>query len=102
MIGERLAIFLLGVSTGIGIGMIFAPKSGQETRDLLKENADEGKEYLKSCGSELRDNATDVIERGKEIIGRQKDALAEGIAAGKEAYSEVAGHRGLSKNPTVA
>jgi len=86
---EDLASFLLGVGVGVGLGLLFAPKSGEETRELLKGKADEGKEYLKKRGSEFRDSASDIIERGKEAIGRQKDTLAEAVEAGKQAYREA-------------
>ena len=91
---EGLASFFLGVGVGVGIGLLFAPGSGQETRDLLKGKADEGKEYLKRRSSELRDNASDIIERGKEAIGRQKDNLADAVEAGKQAYRETVSQPG--------
>jgi hypothetical protein len=34
--------------------------------------------------------------------GRQKDALAEAVAAGKQAYGEAVGQRAPSEDPTVA
>src|SRR5580704_11383379 len=98
MARDGLSSFLLGVGVGIGIGLLFAPKSGQETRELLKEKADEGKEYLKRRGSELRDNASDIIERGKEVIGRQKDTLAEAVEAGRQAYREAVGQPSPSES----
>src|SRR6202165_2656735 len=91
---EGLASFFLGVGVGIGIGLLFAPSSGEETRELLKGKADEGKEYLKRRSSELRDSASDIIERGKEAIGRQKDNLADAVEAGKQAYRETVGQPG--------
>jgi gas vesicle protein len=88
---DGLASFLLGLGVGVGVGLIFAPKSGEETRELLKGKADEGKEYLKRRGTELRDSAGEIIERGKEAISRQKDTLAEAVEAGKQAYRETVG-----------
>ena len=102
MTRDGLLKFLLGVGVGVGIGMLFAPRSGHKTRDLLKEKADEGQEYLKRRNSALRDSATDIIERGKEAIGRQKDALAEAVAAGKQAYGEAMGEPAPPEDPTVA
>ena len=86
---DGLANFVLGVGVGVVVGLLFAPKTGEETRELLKNKADEGKEYLKKRGSELRDTAEDVLERGREVVGRQKDTLAEAVAAGKQAYRET-------------
>ena len=102
MARDGLLGFLLGAGVGVGIGMLFAPKSGDKTRDLLKEKADEGKEYLQRRSSELRDSATNIIESGKEAIGRQKDALAAAVAAGKQAYGEAGGQPASSEGPTVA
>jgi len=93
---DGLASFVLGVGVGVGLGLIFAPKSGEETRELLKGKADEGKEYLKRRGSELRDSAGEIIERGKEAISRQKDTLAEAVEAGKQAYREAVGQTAAS------
>ena len=100
MARDGLLGFLLGAGVGVGIGMLFAPKSGDKTRGLLKEKADEGKEYLKRRSSELRDSATDIIERGKEAIGRQKDALAEAVAAGKQADGQAVEQPGPPEGPT--
>lgn len=89
MDSDDLASFLLGVGIGVGLGLLFAPKPGEETRQLLRGKADEGREYLKRRGSELRDSASDIIERGKEAINRQKDTLAEAVEAGKQAYRDA-------------
>jgi gas vesicle protein len=102
MARDGLLRFLSGVGMGVGIGMLFAPKSGDRTRDLLKGKADEGKEYLKRRSAELCDSATDIIESGKEAIGCQKAALAAGLAAGKEAYGEAGGQPAPSEGQTVA
>jgi len=96
---DGLANFFLGLGIGVGIGMLFAPKSGEETRDLLMSKADEGKEYIKKQTTGLRDSAGDLVDKSKqainrqkenlnEVIGRQKDNLNEAIEAGKQAYRE--------------
>jgi gas vesicle protein len=85
---DGLANFFLGLGIGVGIGMLFAPKSGEETRDILLSKADEGKEYLKKQTTGLRDSATDLLDKGKDMIGRQKDTLNDAIEAGKQAYRD--------------
>lgn len=84
-----LGAFLAGVGIGIGIGMLFAPRAGGETRDYIKTKADEGKEYIKQRGTELRGQAGDLIEKGKEALGRQKDTMADAMEAGKQAYRDT-------------
>ena len=96
---SSLSSFLLGLGVGIGVGLLFAPKTGEETRELLKGKAGEGKEYLRRRGSELRDSASEIIERSKEAIGRQKDTLAEAVEAGKQAYREAVAQPAQSDGP---
>ena len=88
MAKDGLANFFLGLGIGVGIGMLFAPKSGEETRDLLLNKADEGKEYLKRQTTGLRDSANDLLDKGRDAVGRQRDNLNDAIEAGKQAYRE--------------
>ena len=85
---DVLANFLLGLGIGVGLGILFAPKSGEETRDILMSKADEGKEFLKKQTAGLADTAGDLLDKGKDIIGKQKENLNDAIAAGKQAYRE--------------
>ena len=84
-----LSAFLLGLGVGVGIGMLFAPKSGQETRDLLRSKAEEGADFVKQRGTEMKQTAADWVEKGKETIGRQKDTLADAVQAGRQAYRDA-------------
>src|ERR1039458_2447649 len=77
MAKNGLSSFLLGLGVGVGIGMLFAPKSGQETRQIIKEKAEEGTEFIKQRGTELKDTATGWVDKGKESVGRQKETLNE-------------------------
>jgi gas vesicle protein len=88
MTKDGLANFFLGLGIGVGIGMLFAPKSGEETRGLLLDKADEGKEYLKKQTSKLGDSANDLLDKGRDIIGKQKDNLNDALEAGKQAYRD--------------
>jgi gas vesicle protein len=84
-----LSSFLLGLGVGVGIGMLFAPKSGQETRQIIKEKAEEGTEFIKQRGSELKDTASGWVDKGKEAVGRQKETLTDAVEAGKQAYRDA-------------
>jgi len=86
---SKFSYFFLGLGLGVAVGLLFAPKSGTETRDLLLSKADEGKEYLRRRSSELRDNAADALEKGKSAINRQRDQLSAAVEAGKQAYREA-------------
>jgi gas vesicle protein len=84
--GSKVSFFLVGLGIGALIGILFAPKSGEETRDYLSSKADEGREYAQRKARELRERAEDLIERSKEIMAKQKDAISSAVDAGKETY----------------
>jgi gas vesicle protein len=86
-----LSSFLLGLGVGIGLGMLFAPKTGQETRDIIKNKAGEGADYLKQRSGDLKQNASEWVDKGKDVLNRQKDSLADAMEAGKQAYRDVVG-----------
>ena len=88
----KLGSFIAGMGVGAVGALVFAPKSGEETREILKSKADEGKEFLRKQAADLRENAsglaTDIVEKGREAIDRQKDSLNDAIRAGKQAYRD--------------
>jgi gas vesicle protein len=85
---SKLSFFFLGLGLGVAVGVLFAPKSGAETREMIRAKANDGTDYMKRRGAELKDTAADTIERGKETLRRQKDNLASAVEAGKQAYRE--------------
>lgn len=85
-VGSRVSFFLVGLGIGALVGILFAPKSGDETREYLSGKADEGRDYAQKKARELRERAEDLLERSKEIMSRQKDALSTAVEAGKDTY----------------
>lgn len=85
-VGAKISYFIVGLGIGTLVGILFAPKSGEETREFLTQKADEGREYAQKKARELRERAEDLIERSKEIINREKGSLAAAVEAGKETY----------------
>lgn len=86
---NRISYFFLGLGLGVAVGMLFAPKTGAETRDLLATKADEGKEYLRRRSEDLRDSASDLLDKGRDLVSKQKDQLDAAVQAGKQAYRDT-------------
>ena len=84
-----LSAFLLGLGVGVGIGMLFAPKSGTETREMIKNKAGEGTDYLKQRSADLKQSASEWVDKGKDALNRQKDTLNDAMEAGKRAYQDT-------------
>jgi gas vesicle protein len=85
-VGSKVSYFLVGLGVGALLGVLFAPKSGEETRDYLTKRADEGREFAQKKAKELRDRADDLIERGKDVAARKRDSISAAVDAGREAF----------------
>ena len=85
-VGSKVSFFLVGLGIGAMVGILFAPKSGEETREYLAQKADEGRDYAQRKARELRERAEDVLERGKSVAARQKETIAAAVDAGRDAY----------------
>jgi gas vesicle protein len=88
--GSKVSFFLVGLGIGALVGILFAPKSGEETREFLVDKADEGREYAQRKARELRERAEDLLERSKEIMAKQKDSLSSAVEVGKETFKREA------------
>ncbi len=84
--GSKISFFLVGLGIGALVGILFAPKSGEETREYLSQKADEGRDYAQRKAQELRVRAEDMVEKGKGVASRQKENISAAVDAGREAY----------------
>lgn len=85
-VGSKVSFFLVGLGIGALVGVLFAPKSGEDTRNYLANKADEGKDYAQRKARELRERADELIERSKDVAVRKKDSLSAAVEAGRDAY----------------
>lgn len=73
--------FLAGAAVGVGLGVLFAPKSGAETRKDLKNKLDELVEQAKNI---------DIEEVRKDITRRVEEIKMELVDLDKEKAMEIA------------
>lgn len=94
--------FLLGLGIGVAAGILWAPRAGEETRQLIADKAGEGADYLRTRAQEsgefvrqktedLKGSAADLYEKGRQTVARQKDTLSAAMEAGKQAYRDAVG-----------
>jgi len=76
-VGGLLTAFAVGALAGATIALLYAPRSGEETRKLIAAK-----------GRELRGKAHDAIEDAKDLIDGKKAEIAAAVEAGKEAMRE--------------
>lgn len=105
--------FVAGLGIGALLGVLFAPKSGRETREDILSSARDGSEYLRSRG---RDAATqmnayaergrarvndyvdrgrtqwdDFVKQGRDYVQDKSSKVSAAVQAGKDAYDAATG-----------
>lgn len=105
---QGVAWFLAGLGVGALIGILYAPKSGKETREELAQSAREGTEYLRTKSRQAaqqvgvlvdkgkeqvgeyvdrgRAQWEEFVERGKSLVNDQSTRVSAAVEAGREAY----------------
>jgi len=86
--GDKALYFILGGFIGAAIALLFAPRSGEETRKLIAAKARESADLVASRTRGVADKTSGYVERGKELLQQQRDQLSAAIEAGKQAYNE--------------
>jgi gas vesicle protein len=103
-----VAWFLAGLGVGALVGILYAPKSGRETREDIASGAREGADYVRSKSKQAADYAGDLydkgrqyatdytdrgrqqwgefVERGRNIVNEQTSRVSAAVQAGREAY----------------
>jgi gas vesicle protein len=98
--GNSFVWFLAGLGVGALVGVLYAPRAGNETREVLRSKAEEGREYVRNRARQAREQATDWVDRGRDVVNQQKDQFRAAYEAGRQAYQEATAESapGSSKN----
>lgn len=86
--GDKLLFLLLGAAIGAVSALLWAPRSGEETRKMIMSKAREGADNLADQSKAVREKTSDYLERGKEMVQHQRESLNAALEAGKKAYRE--------------
>jgi gas vesicle protein len=105
---EIISAFAIGVGVGAALGILFAPKAGEELRGELYDNAREGLNQAVSKGREwagqAQEAATDTIDKAKkqavskgrewadraqQVASDAADQVRDAVESGKQGYREA-------------
>lgn len=75
-----MAAFAIGALAGAGLALLFAPRSGRETRELLVRKT-----------RELKEKAGEALDDAKEVVRGKKAQIIAAVEAGKEAMENEGG-----------
>jgi gas vesicle protein len=76
--GTFMVAFVIGALTGAAVALLFAPASGEETREYLGQKAREGK-----------DKARDAVDQGRDYYRSQRENLVTAVERGREAFQQA-------------
>lgn len=96
--GNSFVWFLAGLGLGALAGVLYAPRSGSETREVLRARAKEGREYVKNRAREAKEQASQWADRGRDVVSTQKEQFRAAYEAGRQAYHEATTETGTSKS----
>lgn len=76
--GTVMLAFVVGALTGAAVALLFAPASGEETREYLGEKARESKA-----------KAREALQEGRALYERQREGVTGAIERGREAFQQA-------------
>jgi gas vesicle protein len=85
---QGLAWFLAGLGVGALVGILYAPKSGRETRDDIVQGARDGSEYLRAKSRQAAQQVGTLVDKGKEQLGEYVDRGREAVDRGRAQWEE--------------
>ncbi len=63
-----LAWFLTGAVIGVTVSMLYAPKSGKDTRQFLSDKTQQGREAVAETSKDIVDAGKEMFERGRKLV----------------------------------
>ena len=85
-----LGLLAVGALIGAGLALLLAPKSGQETRELLRERGTDWAKRAQEQGSELarraKESVGDAQVKAQGYLGKGKEVLEDTSAQLKAAF----------------
>jgi len=79
---ESVSIFAIGMGVGAALGILFAPRSGDDTRDYLDGTAQDKLDEAVEAGRGWARSAEQSVDEAKERV-------REAAQAGERAYREA-------------
>jgi len=100
--GGGVGSFVLGALVGAGLALLFAPKTGAETQEELKEQARKlrviAEERVRDAQLQLEERLGEAREGVASRYDEVRDAVSAGRAAAADARTELEGRLDRSKS----
>ncbi len=74
----KFSWFVVGAAIGAAVALLYAPKAGKETRDLITRKTNESRDALSNTSGDLIDRGKDLYDRGRAIADDAADLFERG------------------------
>ena len=74
----NVAWFLAGAFIGAAVAVLYAPKSGKQTRRYLAGKVQQSKDAVADTSSNIVEASRDMFERGKQLVDDAADLFERG------------------------
>jgi gas vesicle protein len=68
--GRTLVGLMIGFGVGVGLTLLFAPQSGEDTRYWIKSTSRRARRRLRNTSRRSVEQVRDILERGQETVSR--------------------------------
>ena len=75
---SKLGWFIAGAAIGATVALLYAPKSGRDTRKYLSKTTTDSRDAMEASGKELMDKGKELYDRGKQIAEDAADLFERG------------------------
>ena len=75
---NTVAWFITGAIIGATVAVLFTPKSGRETRRLIADTAQRGKDAVAESAEDIAEASRDMFERGRKLVEDAADLFDRG------------------------
>jgi len=76
--GYSILWFVAGAAIGTGMALLYAPKSGRETRRMITRQAERGKLFMVDTGKDVIERGREIYEHGRKIAEEASEILEKG------------------------
>lgn len=76
--GSSFAWFFVGAVTGATVALLYAPKSGRDTRKYIGRQTERQGRVLTQSGKELVERSKDLYDKGRAIADEAADLFERG------------------------